>query len=116
MKWKLLVLRSPNPALLMQFYSTLGLNFDYHQHGNGPKHYAAQLGDMVLEIYPLTKGQNVADPHLRLGWEVANFEQVMENLEKQNFRILQTPQQTEFGYLSVVEDSDGRKVEIYRTN
>jgi len=116
MKWKLLVLRSPNPALLMQFYSTLGLNFDYHQHGNGPMHYATQLGEMVLEIYPLAKGQLAADPHLRLGLEVADFEQVMETLRQQNVRILQTPQQTEFGYLSVVEDSDGRKVEIYRAN
>lgn len=114
MKLKLLVLRSPNPALLMQFYSTLGLDFDYHQHGKGPMHYAAQLGEMVLEIYPLAKGQNAADLHLRLGFEVSDFEQVMENLEQQNVRVLQVPHQTEFGYLSVVEDSDGRKVEIYR--
>lgn len=114
MKWKLLVLRSPNPALLMQFYSTLGLDFDYHQHGKGPMHYAAQLGEMVLEIYPLAKGQNAADLHLRLGLEVADFEQVLERLTQQNVRILQVPHQTEFGYLSIVEDPDGRKVEIYR--
>lgn len=76
--------------------------------------YAAQLAEMVLEIYPLAKGQNAADPHLRLGFEVSDFEQVMKNLNLQNVRILHVPQQTEFGYLSVVEDSDGRKVEIYR--
>lgn len=114
MKLKLLVLRSPNPVRLMLFYSMLGLEFDHHQHGNGPMHYAAQIGEIVLEIYPLAKGQNAADPHLRLGLEVVNFEQVMKNLEQQNVRILQVPHQTEFSYLSVVEDSDGRKVEIYR--
>lgn len=116
MMFKLLVLRSPNPALLVQFYSTLGLDFDHHQHGNGPMHYAAQLAEMVLEIYPLANGQNAADPHLRLGLEVADFEQVMERMAQQNVRILQAPQQTEFGYLSIVEDSDGRKVEIYRSD
>lgn len=113
MALKLLVLRSADPASLAQFYTELGLAFEYHQHG-GPMHYSTTLDGTVLEIYPLAKGQSTADPHLRLGLEVAQFEQVMAHLEEQGVKILQAPQQTEFGWLSVVEDPDGRKVELYK--
>lgn len=77
-------------------------------------HYSTVLDGVVLEIYPLAKDQSVADPHLRLGLEVTQFEQVMENLKEQGVKILQSPQQAEFGWLSVVEDPDGRKVELYK--
>ena len=111
---KLLVLRSPDPARLAQFYASLELTFEYHRHDNGPMHYSAQLNGIVLEIYPLAKGQTAPDPHLRLGLEVKQFEQVMDNLKEQGVKILKVPQETEFGWLSVVEDPDGRKVELYK--
>ena len=53
----LLVIRSAIPEQLAQFYTQLGLTFEYHKHGNGPYHYSTHLGHTVLEIYPLAKGQ-----------------------------------------------------------
>ena len=64
---RLLVVRTSDTKKLADFYSLLGLVFDYHQHGNSPFHYSATIGQTVLEIYPLTKSQNKADKNLRLG-------------------------------------------------
>lgn len=39
----------------MEFFSRMGLPFVKEKHGEGPEHYAAQVGDDVFEIYPSTK-------------------------------------------------------------
>ena len=38
----------------MEFFSRMGLAFVKEKHGDGPEHYAAQVGDDVFEIYPST--------------------------------------------------------------
>lgn len=65
----------------------------------------------MLEIYPLAKGQHAADIHLRLGFTVDNLDEVIE-LVKEN--ILSAPVQTDWGYMAIVTDPDGRKIEIYK--
>ena len=52
MRLSLIVLKSENPESLAGFYGRLGLSIAKEQHGNGPIHYAIQLHDAVLEIYP----------------------------------------------------------------
>lgn len=61
---KALVLYSKRMERLADFYRRLGLVFTVERHGDGPEHYAADLGGgLVLEIYPdMRKG----DPTLRL--------------------------------------------------
>lgn len=70
----LIVIRARNPEALRQFYTRLGLCFAQEQHGSGPIHFAAPIGQGgVLEIYParrdeththlLTFGFEVDDPH-----------------------------------------------------
>ena len=50
-KLNLLVLRSSRVEELRWFYSALGARFEREQHGNGPIHHAAILGDdLVLEM------------------------------------------------------------------
>ena len=63
----LLVIRTIQPKTLAEFYELLGMEFQYHQHGKGPFHYAATLNDFVFEIYPLLKNQQEVDKSLRLG-------------------------------------------------
>jgi lactoylglutathione lyase len=113
MQFKLLVLRTSDPKKLADFYTLLGLKFDYHQHGNSPFHYSAMIGEMVLEIYPLTKSQTEADKNVRLGFSIDNFEETMVVLEQHNIP-LSVPILTDFGFLSVVADPDGRKIELYK--
>ena len=52
----LLVLRTEDLERSVRFYRTLGLRFAEEQHGNGPVHYACELGETVLELYPAKPG------------------------------------------------------------
>ena len=115
MQLKLLVIRSANPARLAQFYTQLGCTFEQHRHGTGPLHYSCTIDKTVLEIYPLAKGQVAADPNLRLGFEIEQFELVLEKLTEQGGKIIQAPYESEFGWMGVVEDPERRKVELYKS-
>lgn len=112
MKLKLLVIRSENIKNSVQFYEKIGLEFDYHQHGNGPMHYSCRLGATVFELYPFLKGQKEADHSTRLGFEVENLDVLIEELRRMEIPIIQAPKSSEFGYFAVVKDLDGRKVEL----
>ena len=50
---KLLVLKTRQPDRLRTFYQAFGVELVEERHGSGPHHYAGQVGDTVLEIYPL---------------------------------------------------------------
>jgi lactoylglutathione lyase len=114
MEIKLIVIRTLDIEALANFYSNFGLSFGYHKHGNSPFHYSAIIGQTVLEIYPLAKTQDASDKYLRLGFAVDDFETVMNKLKSNGTLFFAEPSQTDFGYMAVVEDPDGRKIEVYR--
>ena len=68
---------------------------------------------MVLEIYPLTKNQNEADKNLRLGFAINNFEETLALLKENNVTFAE-PTLTDFGFLTIISDPDGRKIELYK--
>ena len=109
----LLVIRSAEPARLAEFYSLLGLQFIYHQHGTkGTWHYSANVGELVFEIYPLLAAQGQVDTSLRLGFQILNLEQLMEELKRNNVKVVVPAKAGEWGYRAVVEDVEGRRVEL----
>lgn len=112
MKLNLLVIRTSNPKLLKDQYEKLGFKFEYHQHGNGPFHYAAEQNGFVFEIYPLTKSMEKADNSLRLGFDVDDLKSKMINLENSNWKIISEPKETEWSFVALLQDLDGRKVEL----
>jgi lactoylglutathione lyase len=114
MELKLIVIRTSDPERLAGFYALLGLVFDHHKHGNSPYHYGTTIGQTVLEIYPLAKGQIEADMHLRLGFSLEDFDKKMELLKEKQIVFSTAPGQTDFGYMTVVLDPDGRKLELYK--
>lgn len=111
---KLLVIRTPDIQALHEFYKRLGFQFEYHQHGPSPYHYSATIGTTVVELYPLAKGQAEADPYLRLGFELECFDDVMAELKQKTIPFITEPTQTDFGFMAVVQDPDGRKIELYK--
>lgn len=111
MKLNLLVIRTSDMPRLVKFYELIGLEFDYHRHGQGIFHYSAKIGDVVFEIYPLLKGQPEADTSTRLGFKILDFDEKMRLLS--DF-IVSEPMETAFGTMAVLKDCDGRKVEIYK--
>lgn len=115
MELRLLVLRTTDTKKLADFYSLFGLTFDYHKHGNSPFHYSASIGQTVLEIYPLTKSQTVADENLRLGFGIDNFDQTVLTLKELQVPFSLEPTQTDFGFMTIIADPDGRKIELYNS-
>lgn len=114
MELKLLVIRTHDIKRLAEFYAKFGFVSEYHKHGNSPYHYSGTLGSTVIEIYPLAKNQTEPDKNLRIGFAIDGFDSVIDDLRKSNIVFHGEPIQTDFGFMVVVEDPDGRKVELYR--
>ena len=104
---KLIVLKTDDVESLRRFYAALGFQFVQEQHGNGPLHYSAVIGDGILEIYPLPAG-TAADSSTRLGFSVQDIASVLKTLGESA-----VPKQTDWGLRAVVKDPDGRAVELY---
>jgi len=111
---RLIVLRTADTKRLADFYTLLGMTFDYHKHGNSPFHYSSTINKTVLEIYPLTKSQTEPDKNLRLGFGIDNFDQIIKNLKESQVQFSLEPIQTDFGYMAIITDPDDRKIEIYK--
>lgn len=112
-KLTLLVLKTRQVEALKTFYGSLGIEMIEEQHGKGPVHYSGQVGDGVLEIYPLPDGTSVADETTRLGFSVDALDQVIQTLKTCNTPIASEPKATQWGQRAVVRDPDGRSVELY---
>ncbi len=115
MEFKLLVIRTSDIERLSEFYSLLGMTFRYHMHGNSPYHYSTTVGKTVLEIYPLAKTQSIIDNNLRLGFSLDNFEDSIQGLRQNEVVFVKEPMQTEFGFMAIIQDPDGRKIELYKS-
>jgi hypothetical protein len=77
---------------LTEFYTLLGLHFEYHKHSNSPMHYSTKVGRTTIEIYPMAKEQLSVDKNLRLGFAIDNFSEVIALLAD---NIVLPPQQTD---------------------
>lgn len=107
----LLVLRSTDLEQSRRFYEALGLVFVREKHGNGPQHYACELGGgMIFELYP-------AGSHpvggVRLGLRLSDAERALSGLsalgpsQRPPTRVSRPD-----GPVWVVRDPDGNAVEI----
>ena len=110
----LLVIRAREPEKLAGFYSTLGLRFTQHRHGNGPLHFAAIDDDGgVFEIYPLRKGEGAGPTHeLRIGFAVDDVQQTARDLIARGAQLTTPPTESPWGLRAVIIDPEGHHVEI----
>lgn len=83
----LLVLRVPDMKRGAAFYSLLGLEFTKHSHGKGSEHFAAEMGGMVFELYPLVS-EDASTRHVRLGFAVADPASTLAALEAQGAKVV----------------------------
>ena len=118
MNINLIVLKTNQLENLVAFYEQLGFQFSNHRHGNGPLHFAAELSNFVFEIYPLPADINTPDNTTRLGFTIPDLETTLEKLKEHgnSIRIKKEPMVTAWGYQALVEDPDGRKVELREEN
>jgi len=107
----LLVLRCSDIKQTKAFYERLGMEFIQEQHGNSPIHYATQMGEMLLELYP-SKDEYIDNTRLGFALEV---EDVNNFLVAQNIAIVSSYCIND-KKVYVVVDPDGRRVEIKLEN
>lgn len=108
----LIVIKTDNLQGQAEFYRALGIEFDYHKHGNGPYHYASIAGNPTLEIYPLPKNATKPDHTTRLGLVVEQLDVLIADLKSRGITIVSEPTVSEWGYMAIVQDLDGRKIEL----
>lgn len=108
----LLVLRVADLERAGQFYAGLGLHFEKHAHGQGPEHFAAVIGGLVLELYP-ADADNPVSPSTRLGFQVAEIDETAARLAAiPGARLVLAPKPSEWGRRAVLADPDGHRVEL----
>jgi len=108
----LIVIKTAKLEEQASLYTSLGIQLDYHQHGKGPFHYASIGHNPVFEIYPLPKGVTEADTTTRLGFAVKELDKTVQELISKGVKILTAPNSNEWGYTAIIEDWDGRKIEL----
>ena len=107
----LLVLRCKDIEVTRRFYEQLGLGFVEGKHGSGPQHYAWESDGFVLELYPAGEGQ--APDNVRLGFTTRLLADVSGNLlHRSDVNILKQPHATADRLVMLLQDPDGRKVEV----
>jgi len=89
----------------------MGMSFDLHSHGKGPKHYACETAGFVFEIYPKQSKKPGTDG-TRLGFHVNDVDQTVGKLKEIQATIVTEPTDTEWGRRAVARDFDGHAVEL----
>ena len=102
----LVVLRVADLDGSRRFYVGLGLTLRPERHGDGPRHLSADLGGVVLELYPLASGAPTTG--LRLGLSVPAPTATAAASSPEAFRTV-----TRAGHQVVVlHDPDGHTIEL----
>ena len=108
----LLVLRCRDPEASRAFYERFGFVFAEHVHGAGPRHFAAETGGFVLELYPAPSAEY--GDQTGVGFAVADLRGLHERLVAGGLgpgAIKDNP----WGVSFVVRDPDGRRVEVQQS-
>jgi lactoylglutathione lyase len=111
----LLVQRAADLDRTLTFYQKIGLEFAREQHGNGPVHFSCELAGTVIEIYPgksATAPDRKAGGATMIGFQVANVDELVRALANSSEVIITAPQDSAWGRRAVIQDPDGRAVEL----
>ena len=107
----LLVLRSPDAARAVEFYTRVGLKFQKHRHGTGAEHFAAEMVGSVFEIYPLSP-DGASTLGTRIGFAVPSVDAVVVAISDYPGAVVSPAKDSGWGRRAVLVDPDGHKVEL----
>lgn len=100
----------------VEFYRALGVPLQHEDHGSGQVHFAAELAGVHFAIYPATEEGTA--PARRVGGScfpgffVTSLAEVRTAVEALGVRIVEDHESMPWGCRIIVEDPDGRAVEI----
>jgi lactoylglutathione lyase len=111
-----LVLYTGDPTATAAFYRALGLEFEREDHGEGPVHFAVELGPVHFAIYPAQMPGRAlrrrSGGSLFPGFYVPSLDRAAEALARAGAPVLTGHEQMPWGCRIVAEDPDGRAVEV----
>jgi predicted enzyme related to lactoylglutathione lyase len=111
-----LVLFAARPAVTAAFYRALGLPLEDENHGEGPVHFATELGPVHFAIYPAEAPGRATERRtggsVFPGFYVESLDRVTEALTQSGTPVLTNHQEMPWGCRIVAEDPDGRAIEI----
>lgn len=111
-----LVLYAASPAATAAFYRALGLGLEDEDHGEGPVHFATELGPVHFAIYPAEApgraGERRSGGSFFPGFYVESLDHAVQAVTRAGARILTRHEQMPWGCRVVAEDPDGRAVEV----
>lgn len=107
----LLVLRCKDIEFTRRFYEHLGLAFVEEKHGTGPRHYVWENVGFVLELYQAAEGQ--PPDNVRIGFSTPLLADLAGDLRhNSDVNIVKQPYATADRLVMLLQDPDGRKVEV----
>ena len=110
------MLFAAEPEKTADFYRAVGIALEDEDHGEGPVHVAAEVGGVHIAIYPA--GSSGRAPTVRQGgssfsgFYVDSLDAVTAELTRLEASLLRGHEEMPWGCRIVVEDPDGRPVEI----
>lgn len=111
-----IVLFSAQPARTIAFYRSVGIEFEEEDHGDGVVHAATDVGGIHVAVFAAESGTEA--PGWRLGgssfvgFYVDSLDQTRSSLTERGARVLVDHEVRNWGCRILVEDPDGRAVEI----
>lgn len=113
-----LVLTSARAEELVRFYRALGVPLEDERHDDGPLHWACELGAVHFAIYACGSDDATRAPgrgtggSTLVGLRVPDVDAVTAAAVAAGARVLVAVEDVPWGRRSVVEDPDGRPVEL----
>jgi lactoylglutathione lyase len=100
-----------------QFYRLIGLDLEDERHEDGPAHLACDVDGVHVAIFE-GGGHGRAPGHRDagstfVGFAVEDVDGTVDALMAMGVRVLQAPADFPWGRRAVVEDPDGRPVELF---
>lgn len=110
------VIYAADAARTAEFYRAVGVDLEDEDHGEGPVHFATELGGVHFAIYP-ARAPGRAPPRQTggasfPGFYVTSLDQVIAALASRGASLLQGHQVMPWGCRILAEDPDGRLVEV----
>lgn len=111
-----LVLFSSNAPAVVEFYRSAGVALEDERHDEGPLHWACEIGPVHFAVYQADGGDA---PRHRVGGStfpglvVESLDAALASVRERGAALLSEPTLMPWGRRAVVEDPDGRPVELY---
>ena len=111
-----LVLYAADPGMTAAFYRAIDLELADEDHGEGPVHFATELGPVHFAIYPAEAPGRARERRsggsFFPGFYVESLDHAAQALAQVGAPMLSGHEQLPWGCRVVAEDPDGRAVEV----